>query len=173
MILRPSKIFTTDCYVDVDFSGQWNVKNPDDPLCVKSHTGYVLLVGNCPVHWVSQMQTEVAVSTMEAEYIMLSTDMHDLIPLRNLLDEVKELMNADMFSKVFEDNNGAFILATTPCMTQWSKHIAVKYHFFKEHVGQGKIHIEKVTLDNQIADCLTKGLDKTLFECACLILVGW
>ena len=139
LILKPSKQLTVDCFVDADFAGQWNVENPEDPLCVKSRTGYVLLVGNCPVQWVSKLQSEISVSTMEAEYISLSTAMRDLIPLRTLVDKVKDLIGASTlpcrtYSKVFEDNNGALILASTPRMTPRSKHIAVKYHFFKEHV---------------------------------------
>ena len=35
------------------------------------------MVGKCPVHWVSKLQNEVAVSMMEAEYIALSTAMQD------------------------------------------------------------------------------------------------
>ena len=142
LILKPSKRLTVDCFVDVDFPGQWNVENPEDPLCVKSWTGYVLLVGNCPVHWVSKLQSEISVSMMEAEYISLSTTMRDLIPLRTLVDEVKDLIGASMlpcrtYSKVFEDNSGALILASMPRMTPCSKHIAVKYDFFKEHVWTG------------------------------------
>ena len=82
MILFPSKQLTVDCFVDSDFAGQWNVEDPDDPLHVKSQTGYVLMVGNFLVHWVSKFQTEIAVSTMGgAEYIALSTTMQDLIHL--------------------------------------------------------------------------------------------
>ena len=77
MLLQPTHELTIDCFVDVDFAGQWNVKDPHDPLCVKSWMGYVLMVGKCPVHWVSKLQNEVAVSMMEAEYIALSTAMQD------------------------------------------------------------------------------------------------
>ena len=58
-------------------------------------------------------------------------------------------------------------------MTPHSKHIAVKYHFFKEHVHLGHIHIHKVSSNEQIADFMTKGLEKTLFEKAWHILAGW
>ena len=75
LILKPSKQLTVDCFVNTDFAGQWNIENPEDPLCVKSRMGYVLLVGNCPVHWVSKLQSEILVSTMEAEYISLSMAM--------------------------------------------------------------------------------------------------
>ena len=106
-------------FVDADFAGQCNVENPEDPLSVKSWTGYVLLVGNCPVHWVSKLQSEISVSMMEAEYISLSTAMRDMIPPRTLVDEVKDLIGASAlpcrtYSKVFEDNNGALILASMP-----------------------------------------------------------
>ena len=36
MLLQPTHELTIDCFVDVDFAGQWNVKDPHDPLCVKS-----------------------------------------------------------------------------------------------------------------------------------------
>ena len=178
LILKPSKQLTVDCYVDADFAGQWNVENPEDPLCVKSRMGYVLLVGNCPVHWVSKLQSEISVSSMEAEYISLSTAMRDLIPLRTLVDEVKDLIGASMlpcrmYSKVFEDNNGTLILASTPRMTPCSKDIAVKYHFFKEHVRTGWIQLVKVESANQMADCLTKGLEKSMFECTRKMLCRW
>ena len=36
MLLQPTHELTIDSFVDVDFAGQWNVKDPHDPLCVKS-----------------------------------------------------------------------------------------------------------------------------------------
>ena len=169
MILSPSKQLTIDCFVYADFAGQWNVENPQDPLCVKSCTGYILMVGNCLVHWVSKLQSKVAVSTMEAKYIAQSTTVHDLIPLQTLVDEVKTVLGAGnlpchAYWKVFEDNNGVLILATTPQMTPRSRHIAIKYHFLKEHVHNGNIQNHKVTSKQQVADCMTKGLEKTLFK---------
>ena len=118
MILCPSKQLTVDCFV-ADFARQWNMEDPQDALCVKSHTCYILMVGNCPVHWVSKLQSEIAISTMEAEYIALSTAMHDMIPLQTLVNEVKTILGANalpccVYSKVLGDNNGALILATTP-----------------------------------------------------------
>ena len=53
-------------------------------------------------------------------------------------------------------------------MTPQSKHLVIKYHFFKEHVQCGEIQILKVISQEQIADCMMKGmkgLEKMLFEC--------
>ena len=35
MILFSSKHLTVDCFVDSDFAGQWNIEDPEDPLCVR------------------------------------------------------------------------------------------------------------------------------------------
>ena len=45
-----------------------------------------------------------------------------------------------------------------------SEHIAIKYHFLKEHVQNGDIQIHKVTSEQQVADWMTKGLEKMLFK---------
>ena len=82
-------------------------------------------------------------------------------------------MPCQAYSRAFEDNNGALILTTTPWMTPGSKHIAIKYHFFKEHVRHGEIQILKVTSQEQIADCMTKGLEKTLFDHVRHLLARW
>ena len=64
---------------------------------------------DCLVLWVSKLQTEVALSTTEAEYIALSQSMRDLIPFMTLHDEICEVFKLK-FSKptvkctVFEDN---------------------------------------------------------------------
>ena len=73
---------------------------------------------------------------MEAEYIALSMAMRDLVPLCMLVFEVKDLFGATSlpchtYSKVFEDIDGTLTLVTSPQLTPWSKHIAVKYHFFQ------------------------------------------
>jgi hypothetical protein len=45
-----------------------------------------------PVLWVSKMQTQIALSTIEAEYIALSHSMRDLIPVQEILKDIKRFM---------------------------------------------------------------------------------
>ena len=66
---KPDEQLKLDCYVDADFAGLYNVEDVQDPVCVKSRTGYCLTLGSCPLIWVSKLQTEVALSTTEAEYM--------------------------------------------------------------------------------------------------------
>jgi hypothetical protein len=169
-----------DCYVDADFAGLWNVENVDDPVCVKSRTSYCLTLGNCPLLWVSKLQTEISLSTTEAEYIALSQAMRDLLPMRALLKDIG-LQTGMTFAKptmlhstVFEDNNGALSLATAPKITPCTKHIAVKYHHFCKGVGKGKgIVIIKIDTAKQKADIFTKGLVGDTYKKIRKLLMGW
>jgi hypothetical protein len=49
LMFKPSHDLELDCYVDADFAGLWNYKSDQDPVCVKSHTGYVMTLGGCPI----------------------------------------------------------------------------------------------------------------------------
>ncbi len=71
---------------------------------------------------------------------------------------------AMVHSTIFEDNNGALILATQPKLTPRTKHIAVKYHWHKSKIGLEKgFHITKVDTAEQKADIFTKGLMEDVF----------
>ena len=169
-----------DCYADADFAGLYDSEDHQDPTCVKSRTGYVILLGGCPITWSSKLQTKIALSTLEAEYIALSFSMRELLPQRELLQEIGNNMKLDfakpsiMRSKVFEDNNGALQLAQSPKISPRTKHIAVKYHFFREKIGEDKgVVIEKVESINQLADMFTKGLPAQIYEPLRKKLMGW
>ncbi len=176
----PTEAMELDCYVDADFAGLWHYEPEQDPVCVKSRTGYVITLGGCPVTWVSKLQSEIALSTLEAEYIALSQSMRDLLPMRRVLQEIGEQLSLDfakpalVHSTIFEDNNGALGLATAPKLTPRTKHIAVKYHWFKSHIGeeQGFV-IKKVESENQKADIFTKGLVAETFQHVRKLLMGW
>jgi hypothetical protein len=139
----------------------------------------MITIGGCPLSWTSKLQTEIALSTMEAEYIALSQSMRELLPIREIVSEMATSMGFDKafeirtYSKVFEDNNGCLVLASSPRMTPRSKHIAVKYHFFRSHVVSGAIRIFKINTEEQQVDIFTKGLVRALFEKIRKLVMGW
>ena len=74
---------------------------------------------------------------------------------------------------LFEDNKGAEELAKVPKYRPRTKHIAIKYHHFREWVQNGILQIQRVETNDQQADILTKPLplDKhTLFR---ENIMGW
>ena len=56
----PNSDMNLDCSVDADISGLWKHKDDQDLVCVQSSTGYVMSLGGCPLYWVSNIQTDIA-----------------------------------------------------------------------------------------------------------------
>ena len=83
-MFKRSEELSLDCYVDADFSGLWISEDILDPISVRSRTGYVITLGNFTVFWSSKLQSEIEVSTLEAEYISMSISMRELIPFKSL-----------------------------------------------------------------------------------------
>ena len=88
LVLKPALSQGLKCYVDADFAGSWNKDNGEDASSVYSHTGFVIMFANCPILWISKLQTKVALSTTEAKYIALSQAMCDVILLITLIQEI-------------------------------------------------------------------------------------
>jgi hypothetical protein len=181
LIMKPTKGLTVDCYVDASFASLWDVEDKQDSTCVKSRTGFVIMIAGCPLLWASKLQTMIALSTTEAEYIALSQSMRELIPMRRLVQEVatstalnlKDDLSAATHSTVFEDNNGALRLATHPKITPKSKHFAISWHWFKSAVVKGSVEIVRVDTKEQIADIFTKQPDGPTFLHLRMLLCGW
>ena len=184
LVFKPSLDWKADCYLDADFCGLWGSEGPNYSNVTKSRTGYVVLLAGCPLSWKSFLQTETSVSMIMAEYMALSTAMRDMLPLKRLVKTIVKVITGDDNVKVitksdlFEDNNGAVLLATLPWITSQSKFFAVKLHFFCEHVKtesnpQDEIHIHKVDTINQLGDILTKGLVENKFRPLRDRLMGW
>ena len=182
LILKPNlDALNVDCYVDADFAGLWPHEEKQDPSCVKSRTGYVICVANCPVVWVSKLQSDIATSTMDAEYNALSMAMKSVLPLLELLRIIgKQVgLNEEQLTKVkttvWEDNVGALTLANLEPgrITPRSKFYAIKYHWFRSHLKPNRVQVEKIETKDQRADILTKQPPLATFEAIRKLLCGW
>ena len=172
-----------DCYPDADFAGLFGHEDVQDPHCARSRTGYVILAFGCPVLWKSKLQTEIALSTMEAEYVAMSQACKDLFPVVDLIRDLSKTVGlpsdfkAKLHIKIHEDNVGALTLGKLEPrrMTPRSKHYAIKYHWFREKVADPSNRIELVKIDtkNQLGDIFTKGLTRVTFEHLRFLLMGW
>ena len=80
-----------------------------------------------------------------------------------------------MHIKIHEDNIGALALGKLePCqMTPRSKHYAIKYHWFWEHIGPPNIVFVKISSEDQLGDLFTKGLSGIKFSWLQKKLMGW
>jgi hypothetical protein len=84
---------------------------------MSSCTGYVLKLADCPIVWGSRLQLEIALLTMEAEYVALSMTMREVLPFKALVEAVAVAVGFGKFESttfcttVWEDNMGALTLA--------------------------------------------------------------
>jgi hypothetical protein len=181
LILNPTTIneIQIDCYVDADFAGLWKQQDEADPHCVRSRAGHVIMVNGCPIIWKSKLLSEITLSTMESEYIAMSLAARALLPIQRIIKEVATTVDlavpmTNMHSTIWEDNNAALKLANLelPYMTNRSKHIAIKYHWFRAHVGKDWV-VKPIDTKVQIADIFTKGLPAETFKRLRYMLMGW
>jgi hypothetical protein len=70
---RPDRDKGFRCYCNADFSSNWNkLLAPFDPSTAKPQSGWIVFYAGYPVIWASKLQTQVTLSTTEAEYIAMS-----------------------------------------------------------------------------------------------------
>ena len=72
--------FTVRGYVDSDFAGDLDKR--------KSTTGYVFTLAGAAVSWVSKLQTVVALSTTEAEYMAATQTCKEVIWIQMVFEEL-------------------------------------------------------------------------------------
>eukprot|EP00804_Cyclotella_cryptica_P029762 CCRYP_015213-RA/>CCRYP_015213-RA protein AED:0.17 eAED:0.23 QI:0/0/0/1/1/1/2/0/173 len=115
---RPNELKGFECYCNADFAGNWNKDFAQhDPSTAKSRSGWVIFYGRCPIIWASKLQSQVALSTTEVEYIAMSMALRNVIPIMELMTEFRErnfkviCTQPQVYCKEFEDNLGALELA--------------------------------------------------------------
>jgi hypothetical protein len=169
-----------ECYVDASHAGDWKQSAAaDDPSMARSRTGYVIQFAGYPVVWASKIQTEIALSVTEAEYIALSMAAREILPLLSLAKEAAKLKvipdvdTPKIRCRIFEDNIGAVEMANVPKMRPRTKHLNVKYHFFRQFVQKGMLIVEHIAGERQMADILTKALEVVTFLKHRKKMMGW
>jgi hypothetical protein len=151
----------------------------EDIATARSRSGFLITYASCLLLWAARLQTEIALSTTEAEYISLSNALREVIPLMELIKELHDKVSSSIqttptvYCKAFEDNSGAYELATAPKMRPRTKHINAKYHHFRSHVDRKLIQIAKVPTENQLADIFTKQCSLELFKSFRETIMGW
>jgi hypothetical protein len=141
-------------YCDNDWGGDIDTR--------RSQSGYVIFLGNVPIKWSSKLQTLVATSTTEAEYIALATLIQELLWCKAFMEEFGYEQDA---IEIKEDNAGCIKNAENPGSNARTKHIDIRYFFIKHHVIETKEFLMvKVKSVDMIADMFTKQLAYRLFE---------
>ncbi|GKD78394.1 hypothetical protein Tco_1341015 [Tanacetum coccineum] len=134
-------------FSDVDYAGCKDT--------FKSTSGGTQFLGEKLVSWSSKKQDCTALLTVEAEYVSLSACCAQVLWMRT------QLMNYGFkFNKIpiYCDSRLAIAISCNPVQHSRTRHIAVRYHFIKEHIEKGTIELYFVKTDYQLADLITKAL---------------
>ncbi|GJY33691.1 retrovirus-related pol polyprotein from transposon TNT 1-94 [Tanacetum coccineum] len=109
----------------------------------------------------SKTQDCTALSTGEAEYVSLSACCAQVIWMRAQLTDYGFHFNK---IPIYCDSKSAAAISCNPVQHSRTKHIAVRYHFIKEHVKKGTIELYFVKIDYQLANLFTKALPVDRFN---------
>ena len=142
----------------------------EDPLTRKSQSGYVFTLGNAAISWKSKLQTTVALSSTEAEYLALSAAVKEALFLRNLVGDV--LPSAAKTIVLHEDNQSTIKQALNLTGSERTKHVDIRHHFLKAHVANGDVRLEYLPTAQQPADALTKPVDRVKVSLFSQIMLG-
>jgi len=143
-------------FSDSDWAG-----NHDDR---RSITGYITFLNGSIISWSSKRQGTVALSSCEAEYYAISSAITETQWIRQFLRELlsydRQLSqsNIDTLSQV--DNQSAIAISINDVHHTRSKHIDIRHHFIRDAIISGKVCMEYVPTEDQLADILTKGLGR-------------
>ena len=148
-------------FVDASFA--------DDTHQRKSTTGYVFIFNGAAISWSSKLQSLVALSSQEAEYIAACAATREASHLRALLQDIG--LDQEEATYIGEDNMACIKLAETTGLTDRTKHIAVQFHYVREKVQRKEIKLVHVPTARMVADALTKNLGRIKFgEHRCVML---
>ena len=89
-----------NCYVDASHASDIDTR--------RSITGYIFFISGGPVSWQSRMQTSVALSSMEAEYMAASAATQEAMWQARLLEQMG--MRLDLPIKLYEDNKSTTMI---------------------------------------------------------------
>lgn len=143
-----------EAFSDADHAG-----NPDSG---RSTTGMVITMGTGAVSWSSRLQSIVALSTTEAEYVAACTAGQEILWLRNFLGSLGYKFDAP--STLYMDNQSAVQVAKNPEHHGRMKHLDLRFYWLRNEVEKGRMRFVHIGTDKMPADIMTKALGRLKVE---------
>ena len=145
---------TLHAYTDADWAGSMYDR--------KSTSGGGFFMGSRLVSWFSKKQSSIALSTAEAEYVVVASCCTKLLWMMKTLQDIQITCTPPI--SILCDHTSAINISKNPIMHSKTKHIPIKYHFLREQVLEQNVKLEYVPSKEQVADIFTKPLPRETFE---------
>ena len=125
-------VFSRDRNISDGIVGYYDSYYAGDLYKRPSTTGYAFTLEGGAVSWRSMLETPVALSTTEAEYMALTEAVKEAIWLKGLVGDLGIRQDS---ADVHCDSRSAIFLAKNQGHQWRTKHIAVRYHFIGERIS--------------------------------------
>lgn len=130
----------------------------------KSTSGYVFTLGGAAVSWKSSKQTCIARSTMESEFIALDKASEEAEWLRQFVEDIPRWSRPVSAICIHCDSQSAIGRAQSKEYNGKSRHIRRRHNTIRQLLSNGVVTIDYVKSKDNIADPLTKGLNRELVD---------
>lgn len=121
-----------------------------------SITGFIVYFLNVPVAWRSRGQKGVAISSTEAEYVLLREVFMEVKFILYILDSMG--VKVELPIEVGVDNIGAIWLARNKTSSDRTKHVDIRAHFTRSVVEEGLVVIVFRRSEENESDIFTKNV---------------
>jgi hypothetical protein len=127
----------------------------------KSTSGCCFGLGSAVVSWFSGKQNSLALSSVEAKYMVANqASCEALWPRKLLVGLFSVQLRPNM---IYYDNQSCIKLSENPFFHDRSKHIEIRYHFIRDYLQRGVVELQYISTKEQVADILTKALSRDKF----------
>jgi Reverse transcriptase (RNA-dependent DNA polymerase) len=134
----------------------------------KSITGYAFLLSGGAISWSSKKQKTPSLSSVEAEYMAAAAAAKEALWWRTQLRGLG--YDTAHATTLYSDSQGSISLSKNPDHHANTKHIALRYHFIRHHVGKRNVRLEYINTTAMAADVLTKALPREQHETTAAML---
>ncbi|XP_075499434.1 uncharacterized protein LOC142537833 [Primulina tabacum] len=128
----------------------------------KSTSGFIFTLGGAAIAWKSSKQTVIARSTMQSEFIALDKCGEKAEWLRHFLEDVPGWEKPVPAICIHCDSQSAIGRAQNNMYNGKSRHIRRRHNTIRQLLSTGVISVDYVKSKDNIADPLTKGLNREL-----------
>lgn len=146
--------FAPHSYTDADYVG-----NVDDH---KSTSGGAFYLWPRLVYWFHKEQSSIALSIVEAEYVVVSSCCTHLLWMIQTFLSIQASFPQPL--PIFHDNASAISISKNPFIHSKTKHIPINIHFLREKFLEQKVKLEYVPSHEQVVNLFTKLLPCDSFE---------
>lgn len=154
---RDEKLKLNDGQLEQELHAYSDADWAEDRTDRKSHSGYYCALYGGTISWSCRKQDIVTQSSTEAEYVALAETCKELSWLR----KIAEGFDIDMGGKLMirTDSQSCIALIRFKRFSNRTKHIETKYHYIRDEVEKGRVELQYVNTNDNIADMMTKPLN--------------